>query len=101
MANIIWTEPALQTLDNIAEYIALDNPKAARDLVQRVFEKVTRLEDFPRSGRIPPELPKSIYCEILVKPCRIIYRIEDETVFMLHVVRDERDLRLYMLENDH
>jgi len=29
MAEVTWTEPALQELDAIAEYIALDNPAAA------------------------------------------------------------------------
>ena len=40
MARIIWTEPALQDLDEIADYISLDKPNAARRLVQRVFERV-------------------------------------------------------------
>ena len=55
MAEVIWTEPALQELDAIAEYIALDNPAAASHLVQEVFDKTERLEDSPQSGRIPPE----------------------------------------------
>ena len=33
MAEVIWTEPAIQELDAIAEYIALDNPVAASHLV--------------------------------------------------------------------
>ena len=33
--------------DAIAEYIALDNPAAASHLVQEVFDKTGRLEDFP------------------------------------------------------
>lgn len=57
MAEVIWTEPALQELDALAEYIALDNPAAARQLVSTVFEKTKRLEDFPQSGRIPPSFP--------------------------------------------
>ena len=44
MAKIVWTVPALDQLDEIAEYIALDKPDAARELVARVFEKVDRLE---------------------------------------------------------
>jgi len=36
MAKIVWTEPALNDLDAIADYIALDNPHAARELVRRV-----------------------------------------------------------------
>lgn len=56
MARIIWTEPALSDLDTIADYIALDNPQAARLLVQRVFKHVEQLADHPKSGPKPPEL---------------------------------------------
>jgi len=33
MAQIIWSEPALLDLNDIAEYIALDKPDAASHLV--------------------------------------------------------------------
>ena len=50
MAQIIWTEPALNDLNNIAEYIAVSNPNAAKQLVENVFSKVQALEPFPDSG---------------------------------------------------
>lgn len=99
MAEVIWSEPALQELDAIAEYIALDNPAAASDLVQQVFDKTERLEDFPQSGRIPPELPNSVYREVVVPPCRIFYREDEQRVLILYVMREERQLRAYMLGN--
>ena len=99
MAEVIWTEPALQELDAIAEYIALDNPAVASHLVQEVFDKTERLEDFPQSGRIPPELPNSVYREVVVPPCRIFYREDDQRVLILYVMREERQLRAYMLGN--
>ena len=99
MAEVIWTEPALQELDSIAEYIALDNMVAASALVEEVFDKTERLERFPQSGRIPPELPNSIYREVVVPPCRIFYREEGDHVFILYVMRDEQQFRVYMLEN--
>lgn len=52
MAQIIWTEPALLDLNEIAEYIALDKVTAARGLVKQVFSSVDRLKRFPESGRI-------------------------------------------------
>lgn len=99
MAEVVWTEPALQELDAIAEYIALDNPVAARYLVQSVFDKAERLEDFPQSGRIPPELPNSVYRELVVPPCRVFYREDKKRVLVLYVMREERQLRTYMLES--
>lgn len=97
MAEIVWTAPALQELDAIAEYIALDNPAAACHLVQEIFDKIERLEDFPHSGRMSPELPDSVYREVVVPPCRIFYRDDEKRVLILYVMRDERQLRAYML----
>lgn len=97
MAEIVWTEPALDALDAIAEYIALDNPPAAGKLVKEVLEKTERLQHFPGSGRTPPELPGSIYREVVAPPCRILYREDGNRVWILYVLRDERQLRAYML----
>lgn len=99
MAEVIWTEPALQELDAIAEYIALDNLAAASDLVKAVFDKTERLENFPKSGRIPPELPDSVYRDVVIPPCRIFYREDEQRVFVLFVMREERQLRAFMLGN--
>ncbi|MCL5049612.1 MAG: type II toxin-antitoxin system RelE/ParE family toxin [Firmicutes bacterium] len=99
MAEVIWTQPALNELDAIAEYIALDNPVAASHFVKKVFNKTASLEDFPKSGKIPAELAESIYRELVVPPCRIFYREDDDRAFILYVMREERQLRNFMLEN--
>ena len=101
MAEVIWTEPALQDLGDLAEYIALDNPSAASNLVDDVLNKTERLADFPDSGRIPPELPNSVYREVVVPPCRVFYRKDREQVLILHVMREERELRAFMLAPDN
>jgi toxin ParE1/3/4 len=98
MAQIIWTEPALSDLDEIAEYIALDKVEAARRLVKAVFTSVAQLEQFPELGRKPPELEHSPYREIIVNPCRIFYRVDqNENVTILYAMRGERQLRNYLL----
>lgn len=97
MAEIIWTEPALSDLNDIAEYIALENIVAAKRLVQSIFSKVERLETFPDSGRIPPELEYLSYREVVVNPCRVFYKQDDDKVFILFVMRGERDLRKFLL----
>ncbi|EKA2633394.1 type II toxin-antitoxin system RelE/ParE family toxin [Vibrio alginolyticus] len=97
MAEIIWTEPALSDLDDIAEYIALENIVAAKQLVQTIFSKVERLQTFPESGRIPPELEHLSYREVVVNPCRVFYKQDGDKVFILFVMRAERDLRKFLL----
>jgi len=98
MARLIWTEPALLDLDEIAEYIALDDPFAACRYVQKAFDRVERLEAHPKAGKRPPELPRSPYREVVVPPCRMFYRMEEDTVYILYVMRSERLLRRYLLD---
>ncbi len=100
MAQIVWTSPALSDLDDIANYIALDNFSAAQRLVQKVCDDVERLEIFPESGRVPPELPDSLYREVVVGPCRVFYRNDKGAgnVYILHVMRSERQVRKYLID---
>lgn len=98
MAEVIWTDPALDQLEEIAEYIALDKPSATSNFIKTVFSTVDRLEQFPDSGHAPPELMDSIYRELYVRPCRIFYRQEGDVVLILHIMREERQLRKFLLE---
>jgi toxin ParE1/3/4 len=93
MAEVIWTEPALNDLDTIADYIALDNRDAAAALVRRVFAHVEQLQSHPESGSKPLELKRSRYRQIIEPPCRVFYRYDGERVFVLYVMREERPLR--------
>ena len=99
MAEIVWTEPALDDLEKIAEYIALDKLSAAQVLVQKVITRVDTLSQSPNSGRKVPELSPSKYKEVIVGPCRVFYRVSEGTVYILHVMRVERELRKYLLED--
>jgi len=99
MARLIWTEPALSDLNEIAEYIALENQSAARALVLRVFSAVERLERHPGSGKVPEELEGTRYREVVCGPCRVFYRQSKGEVHILHVMRSERELRNFLLDD--
>jgi plasmid stabilization system protein ParE len=98
MAEVNWTEPALADLEAIADYIAVENPSAAREFVRRVFAHIDKLEQRPRLGPVPPELEESRYRQIVEPPCRVFYRQQGKKVFILHVMRSERMLRTGNLE---
>lgn len=98
MARLIWAEPALQDLEQIADYIALDDHAAAKRLVRKVFDRVAQLEAFPEMCPVPHDLPESRYRHLVVRPLRIFYRIEGDLVLIIYVMRAERLLRLSDLE---
>lgn len=91
MAEVIWTEPALQELDAIADYIALDKPDAAERLVKTVFKSVDRLAQFPEMGRRIPEFRRAPYRELVVSPCRVFYRQDENNIYVVFVMRGERE----------
>ncbi len=100
MAQIVWTETALLEINEIAEYIALDKLEAAQRLVRNVFSRIEKLKEFPKSGRKPPELPnRTRYREVIVGPCRIFYREEKSKILIIYVMRSEKTLRKYILED--
>lgn len=90
MAKVAWSEPALADLDAIADYIALRDERAARELVRRVLDHVGQFAEHPMSGPKLPELEDWSYRQIVEPPCRIIYRPDGGIVYIVHVVRGER-----------
>ena len=99
MAQIIWTEPALQELDEIADYISLDNPTAAKKLVREAFNRVDHLAHHPKSGKLVDEFEESVYREIVNPPCRIFYRLAGEIIYIIHVIREEKLLHIDILKS--
>ena len=94
MAQIIWTEPAIADLEAIADYIALENPTATKELMQRVMKHTRQLAQFPQSGTRPGELgSRTRYRQLIEPPCRIFYRHDGTRVFVVHIMRTERLLR--------
>ena len=96
-----WTNTGNTDLQSIIRYIAADNPLSAAKILGRIKKKAQSLTDFPSRGRVVPELQGiGIYShrEIIIKPWRIIYRIESQTVFVVSVLDSRRQLQDLLLE---
>ncbi len=92
MAGEIWSKPALDNLDAITDYLALDNPRAASGLVRRIFKHVDQLVEHPLCGPKVSESRGWRYRLISERPRGIIYRLERKRAYILHVVRAEQRL---------
>lgn len=89
---LLWTGPALDDLREIKEYIAADNPAAAKKLAARIKESVELLRTSPLSGRAVPELPGLAYREVIVAPYRVVYEVQERRVVVLRVWHGRRNL---------
>ena len=82
--KIRWFRRALNQLVAAEDYIAEDNPDAARELVTRIKRAVARLADYPelgRTGRVEGTR------ELVVSrtPYIVAYRVRDDEVIVLAV----------------
>ena len=98
MAEVVWTEPALQNLDEIADYIALENIEAARKLVGLVFERTDLLSGSPKLGNVPDELKGTIYRRLVIWFLYLYYRIDGDRIVIIHLRRTERQFNLDDIE---
>ena len=76
--NIEFSNYALEELESIKDYIKKDSLYYATNFIEKIFEAIKNTGDFPRMGRIVPEIGNENIREILVKKYRVIYKIEKD-----------------------
>jgi toxin ParE1/3/4 len=88
--SIKWTQAALRSVDDIAAYIANDNPIRATSFVLELQEAVTKLQAHPgmgRAGRVPGTREL-----VLHKNYIAIYRVRGDDVEILRLHHAARNL---------
>jgi toxin ParE1/3/4 len=83
MRRLEWATPALDDLKAAGDYIAQDNPAAARRMANRVREAVELLQDQPNLGR-PGRLTDTKELVVSGTPFVVVYRVRKGDV---HIVR--------------
>ena len=87
--HVRWLKRALKNLDEEAEYIARDDPKAAERIVEHIATTVDRLIAHPALGR-PGRVPGTR--ELIVSGTSYIvpYRVIGDTIVILRVFHTAR-----------
>lgn len=88
MDELIWTDAALQDLDDIGSYIALDNSSAAANIVRRIVETVSALAYHPKLGRVGRD-PSTREVVVSGTPYIAVYRLREriEIITIFHGAR--------------
>ena len=98
--KVEWASVAEGDLKRIIDYIAIDSPGNALQLLERIRQKVSALYTLPERGRIVPELQEqgiNIYRELIISPWRIVYRISDTTVYVLSIIDSRQNVEDILL----
>ncbi len=78
MVKIRWTDESERWMRDIHDYIALDNPKAAVNTIEGIYNKAQLLSKFPRIGHRYEPIPDQEVRILLYGHYRIAYLIKDE-----------------------
>jgi toxin ParE1/3/4 len=76
--TVILSPKSVGDLESIVRFISLTNPVSARKVGQSLLDKTKELRQFPLRGQIVPEFNSPEIRQILLKPYRIVYRIEED-----------------------
>lgn len=92
MPRIVWTAEAIADIEAIRDFIARNSPHYGNVVAARLVETVDRLRDFPKSGRVVPELRRDDIREIIYGLYRVVYRLReaDDILEVVTVFRASR-----------
>jgi addiction module RelE/StbE family toxin len=99
--KVKWTSNAKEDLLNIVDYIKNDSLSAARKVYGQIKEKTQSSNLFPLKGKVVPELLKegiTIYRELIVEPWRIMYKIENDTVYIMAIFDSRQNVEELLLQ---
>lgn len=84
---------AYSDLDEIFDYIMVDNPQAAARMLDNIMQSLRRLENYPHSGAplFGLSLKKFNFRMVIVDPYIAFYRFIDNKVFVYRILHGARN----------
>jgi len=99
--RVQWAEVAVRDLEEIVAFIAMDSARDADRVLRRIETRAATLEANPSRGRLVPELARfgmRTWRELVVRPYRLVFRAEGDTVTVLAVFDARRELEDVLLD---
>ncbi len=92
--SIVWSRTALSDIRDVVRYISNDSPARAESFALKIISDIELLASSPHMGRAVPEYHCSSIREIIVRPYRVVYRLDEqsksvEIVRIWHAARGE------------
>lgn len=91
--KIVWTETAVADLEAIHSFITRDSEYYASVFVLEILDAVKKLENFPRSGRMVPEVNDDDVRELILGNYRLIYQIAKSQIEILTLLHGACDMQ--------
>ena len=88
--NVRWSPQAFEDLEHILQHIQKDNPRAAREVIQTIYDGCTALKSFPNRGRISRIKGRR---ELVFPPLPfiVVYQVKAKTVEISRIYHAAQD----------
>lgn len=95
--RLIWAERAQEAIEEIKNYVAKDNPRAAKKLIAEIRGRCQALRRFPYLGSLYEDDPSGLTRQFVYKSYRIFYQVHErarrvEIILIWHSSRQEPNL---------
>ncbi len=88
---VIWSVLARNDLKNIHDYIAKDSKFYAIKITQEFIEKSEMLEQFPKMGRVVPEIDNKNIRELIYNSYRLLYKLSPNRIEVLAIIHGKQN----------
>ena len=92
--RVVWAPAALADFDEILSWAEGERAGRAQKVRRKIQAAASRLDRFPTRGRVVPELRELgilFLRELVVKPWRLVYRIDGREVRVVTLFDGRRD----------
>ncbi len=82
---------ARRDVDDIWDYVAVEDREAASRLIESIYTTSRRLADFPESGPARPDIAPGVR-SVIVGRYLLLYRVGGSSVEVVRVLHSARDI---------
>ena len=94
MVEIRWSPLATDDYESLILYYEKTAPKFAQNLAKKIIYIIENLIQFPKMGRIVPELENTEIREIIYRNFRVVYRLKEDILEIARIIHGSRILRI-------
>lgn len=90
--KIEYLPVAERDITDLIEYVQVDNPSAALNLLDQFDEAISKLEDFPHMGQVPKDsrLQYFNYRMLIVSSYLVFYVVKGSTIEIRRILHGRR-----------
>jgi plasmid stabilization system protein ParE len=81
--EIVFTERFVTALEECIDFIAQDDPQVAIEWSKHILDRCDQIANYPKSGRVVPEIGLVQIRELIDGNYRIVYEMSDKQVIIL------------------